>query len=114
MGTYRVDQQKQACANWTKGTIPTDFLQPISSSVPTLILTGSFDPVTPPSMAKEISSTLPNSQLVEIPYMSHVFDGLQNEFCFDQMVIDFLNAPKQKLKSTDCIKLMTPPAYKTK
>ncbi|MBS4066808.1 MAG: alpha/beta fold hydrolase [Chitinophagaceae bacterium] len=114
MGTYRVDQQKQACANWTKWTIPIDFLQPISSSVPTLILTGSFDPVTPPSMAKEISSTLPNSQLVEIPYMSHVFDGLQNEFCFDQMVIDFLNAPMQKLKSTDCIKLMTPPAYKTK
>lgn len=112
MGTYRIDQQKQACANWTKGVIPDDFLQPVSTSVPTLIVTGSFDPVTPPSMSKEIMKTLSNGQLVEIPYMSHMFDGLSNESCFDNLVIEFLSAPQQKLRSLDCIKLMMPPPYK--
>lgn len=114
VGTYRIDQHLQACENWIKGNEDNGFLQPVVSTIPTLILSGRFDPVTPTSWAKEISSTLPNSQLVEIPYMSHVFDGLQNELCFDKMVIEFLNTPMQKLKSTDCIKLMTPPAYKTK
>lgn len=113
METYRIDQQKQACANWAKGIIPDNFLQPVSASIPTLILTGSFDPVTPPSMAKEIIKTLPNSQLVEIPYMSHVFDGLSNESCFDDLAIEFLAAPQKKLKSQDCTKSMLPPPYKT-
>jgi pimeloyl-ACP methyl ester carboxylesterase len=113
MGTYRIDQQQQACANWTKGIIPSDFLQPVSSSVPTLIMTGSFDPVTPPSMAKEIAKTLANSQLIEIPYMSHVFDGLSNEQCFDHLIIEFLNNPVKKLVDKECIKKMLPPVYKT-
>lgn len=113
MNTYRIDQQQQACANWTKGIIPTGFLQPVSSSIPTLIITGSFDPVTPPSMAKEIAKTLTNSQLIEIPYMSHVFDGLSNEQCFDNLVIGFLNDPAKKLGHTQCIEKMLPPVYKT-
>ena len=112
MGAYRIDQQKQACANWVQGTIPTGFLQPVAASIPTLIVTGNFDPVTPPSMSREIMKTLSNGQLVEIPYMSHTFDGLNNESCFDNLVIEFLAAPQKKLKSLDCIKLMTPPSYK--
>jgi len=112
MGTYRVDQQKQACANWSKGIIPGNILEPVTSSVPTLILSGSFDPVTPPSLAREIMKTLSNSQLVEIPYMSHLFDGLSNESCFDNLVIEFLAVRQKKLKSLDCIKAMMPGPYK--
>lgn len=112
METYRIDQQKQACANWAKGTIPENFLQPVTASTPTLIVTGSFDPVTPPSMSKEIMKTLSNGQLVEMPYMSHVFDGLSNESCFDNLVVEFLTAPQKKLKSLDCTKSMIPPPYK--
>ena len=112
METYRIDQQKQACANWTKGIIPDNFLQPVSASIPTLILTGSFDPVTPPSVSKEIMKTLSNCQFVEIPYMSHVFDGLSNESCFDNLVIEFLAAPQKKLRSQGCIRSMMPPPYK--
>ncbi len=112
MGNYRVQQQLQACASWTKGILPPDFLQPVKSTVPTLIISGSFDPVTPTSWAKEIAKTLPNSTLVVIPYMSHLFDGLSNEDCFDNMVVDFLtNGNKQKLKAT-CVNQMKAPAYK--
>ncbi len=112
MGNYRVEQQMQACANWNKGTIPPGFLQPVKSNAPTLIISGSFDPVTPTSWAKEIAKTLPNSTLVIIPYMSHLFDGLSNEECFDNMVVDFItNGNKQKLK-TGCVNEMKPPGYK--
>ena len=112
MGSYRIQQQLQACANWTKGTLPSIFLQPVTSNVPTLIISGSFDPVTPTAWAKEIAATLPNSTLVVIPYMSHLFDGLSNEECFDNIVADFItNGNYQKLK-TGCVNEMKPPGYK--
>jgi len=88
------------------------FLQPVTSNVPTLIISGSFDPVTPTAWAKEIAATLPNSTLVVIPYMSHLFDGLSNEECFDNIVADFItNGNYQKLK-TGCVNEMKPPGYK--
>lgn len=112
MCSYRVQQQLQACSNWKKGTLPSNFLQPVTSTLPTLIISGSFDPVTPTSWAKEIAETLPNNTLVIIPYMSHLFDGLSNEDCFDNMVVDFItNGNKQKLK-TSCVNEMKPPKYK--
>ncbi len=61
MGDYRVAQQKQACANWVRGAIPDDFLNPVRSDVPVLIVAGEWDPVTPVSMAKEIARHLPIS-----------------------------------------------------
>jgi pimeloyl-ACP methyl ester carboxylesterase len=111
MGMYRIEQQQTACANWTRGNIPNDFLQPVRSNIPVLIFAGEYDPVTPVSVAKEIAGYLPNSQLVIIPQMSHMFDGLSNEDCFDRIAIDFIvHSGKSKL-NTDCIKLMQPSPY---
>lgn len=112
MGDYRILQQMQACANWSKAVVSKEFLLPVKSTVPTFIISGSFDPVTSTSWAKEIANTLTNSTLVVIPHMSHLFDGLSNEDCFDNMVVDFItNGNKQKLK-TGCVNEMKPPAYK--
>lgn len=114
MGTYRIDQQKKACENWTRGKVPKDFLNIIHSNVPTLIFSGGFDPVTPTSLAKEIASTLPNSRLVIIPQMSHMFDGLNNPECFDKMAMDFLNNPLHSNPDLNCVKTMISPPYKIK
>ncbi|MBL0355689.1 MAG: alpha/beta hydrolase [Chitinophagaceae bacterium] len=114
MGTYRIAQQQQACANWTGGTISHNFLKPVASTVPTLILSGAFDPVTPTVWAKEIAAYLPNSKLVIIPNMAHVFDGLSNESCFDNLVMEFITNPRRKKLNTGCVKEMLPPAYKIK
>lgn len=114
MGTYRIRQQQLACANWARGFIPNDFLQPVRSNLPVLIISGNYDPVTPVSMARNIAAFLPNSQLVVIPQMSHLFDGLSNEECFDKMVMEFItNSGKSKV-DTRCITSMQPPPYKFK
>ena len=101
MGTYRIDQQKRACKFWSRGEIPGDYLEPVHSSVPTLIISGSFDPVTPTSMAKEIASTLTNSTLFIIPEMPHSPEGLTNEACLDKILIDFLSGIQKP--NSDCI-----------
>ena len=114
MGSYRIQQQQQACKQWTKGTVPKDFLFPVKSAVPTLILSGSFDPLAPTSLAKEIAKNLPKRKLIIIPNMAHVFDGLSNENCFDEMVMEFISHPTNLNIHSGCIKQMLPPPYKTK
>ena len=113
MGMYRIEQQQIACANWTKGNIPDDYLQPVRSDIPVLILSGEYDPVTPVSMAKEIAGYLPNSQLVVIPQMSHIFDGLSNVDCFDRIAIDFIEQSGKSKLNTDCVNSMQPEPYET-
>ena len=110
MGSYRIDQQKRACDHWTRGKIPVDFLEPTKSDIPTLIISGSKDPVTPPSVATEIASHLSRATLVIIPEMSHTFDGLSHTECFDEMCLSFLKNPTIKM-NTDCIKLMKPGSF---
>jgi len=56
MGTYRIDQQTAACSQWVRGEIPSDFFDATISDIPTLIFSGSFDPITPTSIAEEIAS----------------------------------------------------------
>jgi pimeloyl-ACP methyl ester carboxylesterase len=112
MGMYRIDRQRKACENWERGVIPADFFEPLVSGIPTLILSGYFDPVTPPSLAATIAGTLSHGYHITIPAMSHVFDGLSNVECFDRMVLDFFDNPGAAPES-ECVNLMVPPAFRT-
>lgn len=112
VGNYRIEQQNQACDNWVRGNIPDDFSKPIISDIPTLMLSGYFDPIAPPDMAEALVKTLPNGHLITIPTMSHTFEGLSNDDCFDRMVLEFIDSPSRR-PNTDCINLMVPVAYRT-
>jgi pimeloyl-ACP methyl ester carboxylesterase len=114
MGSYRVDQQKKACSNWVRGKTPADYFDPVKSDIPTLIISGGFDPVTPVSMAKEIARHLSRSTLVIIPQMSHMFDGLSHPECFDDICLSFINAPGNPKLNLACIKEMKPENYRVK
>jgi pimeloyl-ACP methyl ester carboxylesterase len=114
MGTYRIDQQLQACVAWTKGKVSKNFFQPAHSTVPVLVFSGGFDPVTPTSMAKEIVSHLPNATLVVIPTMSHMFDGLSNIECFDKIALSFLDESSNRKLDLNCVQQMQPGAYKVR
>lgn len=112
MGNYRVAQQKQACANWVRGEIPADFLQPVRSNIPVLIIAGEWDPVTPVSLAREVARHLPNSQLVVVPEMSHLAWGVTNENCLENISLEFISTSGKSKVNKDCIETMKPPAYK--
>jgi len=40
MGDYRIQQQKNACSHWARGTIPDDYFEPVESKIPTLLFSG--------------------------------------------------------------------------
>ncbi len=113
MGDYRIQQQRNACSHWAKGYVPDKFFEPVRSDIPTMVVAGYFDPVTPPYMAEKIVQTLTNGYLVTIPTMSHLFDGLSSPECFDKMVVEFFNTPHTRPNS-ECIQQMLPGQFRIK
>jgi hypothetical protein len=53
-GDYRLQQQIRACEVWTRGKVSPQHRQPTKSAVPTLLMSGEFDPVTPPAGGDEV------------------------------------------------------------
>ncbi len=61
LGGYRLDQHLGACAQWPRGAVPADWLDPVQSNAPALLFSGELDPSTPPETGLEVAQNLPNS-----------------------------------------------------
>jgi pimeloyl-ACP methyl ester carboxylesterase len=60
-----------ACKIWNVPKAPAVEDQAVSSDVPTLVLSGQFDPITPPAWGKLAASTLSKSFFYEVPGAGH-------------------------------------------
>ena len=112
-GNYRVFQQTRACGMWPRGDIPTDFREPVQSSVPALIFSGNFDPVTPPQRGGEVARYLSNSRHVIVPQAAHGIDGLTNANCLDKIILEFIDKADAKDLDVSCVDRMAPPPFAT-
>jgi len=74
-GPYVMTLQQQACAFWPRGAVDESFYEPVASAIPTLILSGEIDPVTPPSWGEAIAATLPNSRHLVMAGTGHTAGG---------------------------------------
>jgi TAP-like protein len=59
LGSDRLIRQMNACRVWPQSSVPADFFEPVRTSVPALIVTGSLDPVTPTRWGLSSWSTCP-------------------------------------------------------
>ncbi len=71
MGTAQLDALEAICAFWPRGPVDADFHQPLNSSRPVLLLSGSDDPVTPPGYAAEAARGLHDSLQVVVAGATH-------------------------------------------
>ena len=71
IGRYLIDEYRGACAEWDGATVDPDLRRPLASEIPTLLLSGWFDPVTPPETAERVARTLPMSRQVVDPQAGH-------------------------------------------
>lgn len=79
--------------------------EPVVSDIPTLLLSGRFDPITPPSNAELAAATLSNSTDVVHPYGAH---GVAfGDPCIDGIVTDFLSDPDVP-PDTSCVASIEP------
>jgi pimeloyl-ACP methyl ester carboxylesterase len=71
LGRYLFDEYRGACAQWPRAPIPDDARAPVSARVPALLVSGFFDPVTPPRFAERVARSLPLSHLIVSPASGH-------------------------------------------
>lgn len=93
-----LDQEKRStqqfvdtCAVWAVKALPASASDPVQSDVPTLVLAGNFDPVTPPTYAQEAAKTLTHSYLFVMPDGGH--GALTSGACQDSLFLQFLADP---------------------
>jgi pimeloyl-ACP methyl ester carboxylesterase len=89
----------EVCKNWNIELLPRDVLEPVKSDVPTLLLSGDFDPITPPAFATQVASGLRRATLVTFPRGAHgqAFESP----CANEIIETFLNNPTASL-NTSC------------
>ena len=104
LGEYRLRQQREACALWPRAPIPSDYGKPVRSDVAVLMLTGEWDPVTPPVNGDAVARTLPNSLHVVIPDGAHGLGGLEGLDCVENLQTRFVETGTSKGLDTACVK----------
>ncbi len=110
----RIRDQVEACSFWPRADVPEDFFAPIESIVPTLILTGWYDPATPPEWAVEVLRHLPNALNVVIRDGAHGAGGLAHFECYPKLISDFIANGTPFGLDTSCVKEMKRPPFPTK
>ena len=87
----------ESCEIWGAGQADAIENRPVVSTIPTLILAGGFDPVTPPSWGQSLQANLSNSYFVEIPQLAHGIFGVNS--CTQQIGLDFIDRPTEEPNS---------------
>jgi pimeloyl-ACP methyl ester carboxylesterase len=104
LGSYRYDQQSAACQLWPKGIVDAKYAEPVRSDKPVLILTGEWDPVTPPAQGDAVAKSLPNSLHLVVNDGAHALGGLSGIECIDRVMTQFVERGSVKDLDTSCTK----------
>jgi hypothetical protein len=103
----------RTCKSW-RATGPTlGENNQVNSDIPTLIITGKFDPTTPPMYAQQVASHLSHSYYFEFPNQGHVPTATDKSGCALHILTSFLNDPSVEpdrscLQSLSGIHFLTP------
>jgi pimeloyl-ACP methyl ester carboxylesterase len=83
------------CADWPTRPPSTDSAEAVWSDVPSLLLVGRFDPVTPPDYAHSAAATLSHARVVELAAQGHV--TLPSSACSVALARRFYTEPTVQL-----------------
>jgi len=99
-----------ACEYWKVPSARKNSLKPVQSRLPTLLLAGDLDPVTPSIWAKRVHAELGNSFLFVVPAVGH--GVLDSDRCAIRAVQTFLRT-REKYSGVPCTKDLQGPQFST-
>jgi pimeloyl-ACP methyl ester carboxylesterase len=104
------DRAAAICDTWPQAAVAPDFRDPLVSDIPTLLLSGDADPVTPPAYAAQVAETLPNSRHLILPGWGH---GVITAGCMPSVVARFISSGDAADLNTSCLDELRPPPFFT-
>jgi pimeloyl-ACP methyl ester carboxylesterase len=97
------------CEAWQAGQAGPVENEPVTSPVPSLVLSGQYDPITPPSWGRLAAATLENSYFYEFPGIGH--GVMRSDACALEIGLQFLDDPSVE-PDASCINALAPPEFK--
>jgi pimeloyl-ACP methyl ester carboxylesterase len=108
LGTAFMSGMRAVCAEWPRGPVDADFGAPLQSSVPTLILSGSNDPVTPQRYAEQIMKGLRNGKHLVAAGQGH---GQLATGCMPRLTAAFIAAGSVNAIDAACVRDIRPTPF---
>lgn len=110
---HRARNFARACERWPHEPVDPSFHEPVTSAVPALLLSGEWDPVTPPVHGDRAALHLPGALHVVVPSGGHAFEGLEGAECADELVEAFLVAGAAEDLDVGCVDEIRRPPFRT-
>jgi pimeloyl-ACP methyl ester carboxylesterase len=92
---------------WKVPAAPEAMHQPVASSIPTLLISGSFDTLTSLAGAKAAAAKLSNATIISIPGVGHFVSPASP--CAQAVIVSFLSDPDAP--DTSCVGALTPESF---
>jgi pimeloyl-ACP methyl ester carboxylesterase len=107
-GKYVMSIQQQACEFWPRGKVDDSFYEPLTSAIPTLVLSGEVDPVTPPTWGEQVASTLSRARHIVIAGTGHTAGSTG---CGQRLMREFIEEGSAADLDTSCVDKIRRPAF---
>ena len=82
--------------------------------IPVLIMSGKWDPVTPPEYGDTAAKHLPNSLHIVVPSGGHGFNGLEGLDCLTDIAAAFIETGSTKDLNSKCVNSIRRKGFTTK
>ncbi|MEM8814202.1 MAG: alpha/beta fold hydrolase [Pseudomonadota bacterium] len=99
MGPLLIDTMRNVCSVWPVGLVDEDFGTLLSTDIPTLLLSGSADPITPPAYATRAAAGLKRAWLLSGKHQGH---GQFSIGCMPDVLAGFVAERELADGAADC------------
>ncbi|MEM9623773.1 MAG: alpha/beta hydrolase, partial [Pseudomonadota bacterium] len=105
LGRDMYDTLAAMCSVWPAGVRDQNMHTPLQSNIPTLLLSGEFDPITPPAWAQQAANGLTNAIHIVAPGQGH---GVIARGCLPRLIMDFIDTADPTALDESCTAHMGP------
>jgi pimeloyl-ACP methyl ester carboxylesterase len=98
------------CEDWPAAQLPPAYFEAVTSDVPSLLLSGNLDPVTPPSWGDEVKQGLIRARHIVVPGAGH---GTTSLGCIPHLLSEFLEHLDAAALDASCVERLVRPAFFT-
>jgi pimeloyl-ACP methyl ester carboxylesterase len=110
-GSHLLGNQLTACGIWPRGVVDASYYEPVVSDVPSLVLSGDLDPVTPPTWGEAVVKTLSRGRHITVPATGH---GVIGTACGISLIEEFIDRASADGLDASCVRsLKRPPFFVT-
>jgi pimeloyl-ACP methyl ester carboxylesterase len=108
LGTAFMSGMREVCSEWPRGPVDADFGKPLQTDVPTLVLSGTDDPVTPRRYADQIMKGLHKGKHLVAAGQGH---GQLATGCIPQLTAEFIAAGTVAGLDDACVRTIGPAPF---